>query len=360
MPDKMSPEKMNLLTAIGCKVVVCPTEVQPDDPQSYYSVSRKIAETTENSFYANQYFNPANPIAHYNSTGPEIWKQTDGKLTHFVCGVGTGGTISGTARYLKEQNPQIKIIGIDPLGSILAHYHQYRNTDIVAKSYKIEGVGEDIIPDNVHFDLIDDMITVNDLEAMLWTRKIAREEGILLGSSSGMVAAGVEKLIEKFHKENSFIVALFPDTGERYLGKVYSDAWMRSNKFLAPAKSITEILESKSANLPSVILLSSNQTITEARMKFEKFGVQQIIIKFDADRYKTFSRNYLNKLILSSIDDTLTLDQLELDEINTIAISTTLDELRKILVNEYCVLIEDNSEIKGFINRQDLINNYQV
>ena len=232
MSDKQSKEKMDILKAVGSEVVVCPTDVAPDDPESYYSVARRMANETPNSWYVNQYDNLANSKAHYESTGPEIWKQTDGKITHFVVGVGTGGTISGVGKYLKEQNPNIKIWGIDTYGSVFKKYHETGEFDEnEIYPYVTEGIGEDILPKNVDFSVIDGFTKVTDKDAAIYTRKLAREEGFFLGNSAGAAAKGLLQLKEHFTKDD-VVVVLFHDHGSRYVGKMFNDDWMKQHDFL--------------------------------------------------------------------------------------------------------------------------------
>lgn len=232
LSDKQSKEKMDMLKAVGAEVFVCPTNVAPDDPQSYYSVARRLAEETPNSFYINQYDNPSNAVAHYRSTGPEIWRQTEGKITHFVVGVGTGGTISGVGKYLKEQNPDVKVFGIDTYGSVFKKYHEtgiFDEAEIYP--YITEGIGEDILPKNVDFDVIDHFEKVNDKDAAVMTRELARQEGIFVGNSAGAAVAGLLQLKERFGPDD-VVVVLFHDHGSRYVGKMFNDDWMRENGFL--------------------------------------------------------------------------------------------------------------------------------
>ncbi|MHA2503941.1 MAG: pyridoxal-phosphate dependent enzyme, partial [Candidatus Kariarchaeaceae archaeon] len=358
MPDKMSPEKMNLVKAMGCEVVVCPTEVEPDDPRSYYSVSKRLASEIEGAFLANQYFNPANPIAHYQTTGPEIWEQTEGKITHFFCGVGTGGTISGTGKYLKEKNPNIKIIGIDPFGSILAHYHKNRNEDIEAKSYKIEGVGEDIIPSTVDFDIIDEFVTVNDKEAFDLTHRLAKEEGMMVGGSSGMAAAGAVKYLSENAKQSDFGVVLLPDTGERYLGKVFSKSWLSSNGFLPPPESILELLGSKSANLPDLITIELDSTIDYTIGKMKKFDIDQVLIL--RPEPLILSKKEIFRALLSKTSPTEPVSILQMTPITTLDLKSDLDDLISKLKQVDQVLIMDEDEPYGFVSREDIFNNFPV
>ena len=230
--DKQSKEKLDILRAVGARVIVCPTDVEPEDPKSYYSTSKRIASEIENSWYVNQYDNLSNTEAHYQTTGPEIWKQTEGKITHFVVGVGTGGTISGVGKFLKEKNSKIKIWGIDTFGSVFKKYHE---TGIFDKKeiypYTTEGIGEDIIPQNVNFSIIDHFEKVNDKDAALYTRKLAREEGIFAGNSCGAAIKGVLQL-KKYFKKEDVVVVLLHDSGSRYVGKIYYDDWMKKMNFL--------------------------------------------------------------------------------------------------------------------------------
>jgi len=230
--DKQSKEKFDLLRAVGAEVVICPTDVFAEDPRSYYSTAARIANETPNSWHVNQYDNPSNTQAHYESTGPEIWKQTDGKITHFVVGVGTGGTISGVGKFLKEKNPNIKIWGIDTYGSVFKKYHEtgvFDPNEIYP--YSTEGIGEDILPKNVNFSIIDHFEKVTDKEAAIYSRKLAREEGILAGNSCGAAIKGVLQL-KKYFTKDDVVVVLLHDSGSRYIGKIYNDEWMKKMNFL--------------------------------------------------------------------------------------------------------------------------------
>ena len=232
--DKQSKEKIDLLRAMGAEVEVCPTDVEPDDPRSYYSVAKRLSEEIPNSYYPNQYDNPSNTEAHYETTGPEIWEQTEGKVTHYVAGMGTGGTISGAARYLKEQNPDIKVIGVDSKGSV---YKKYFETGEFDKEeihpYLTEGIGEDIIPENMNFDLIDAVVQVGDKDAFVTTRQLAQEEALFVGGSCGAAMYGALKYArENPLGEDDVMVVILPDSGTRYVGKIYNDDWMREKGFL--------------------------------------------------------------------------------------------------------------------------------
>ena len=230
--DKQSKEKFDVLRSVGAEVIVCPTDVAPEDPRSYYSTSKRIADETPNAWYANQYDNPSNAKAHYETTGPEIWEQTQGKITHFVVGVGTGGTISGVGKFLKEKNPNIKIWGIDTYGSVFKKYHE---TGIFDKKeiypYGTEVIGEDILPQNVDFSIIDHFEKVTDKDAAIFSRKLAKEEGIFAGNSCGAAIKGVLQLNNHFNKDD-IVVVLLHDSGSRYIGKIYNDEWMKKMNFL--------------------------------------------------------------------------------------------------------------------------------
>ena len=271
--DKQSKEKMDILRAVGAKVVVCPTDVEPTDPRSYYSVSKRLAEETPNSWYVNQYDNPSNAIAHYEQTGPEIWEQTEGKITHFVVGVGTGGTISGVAKYLKEKN--VKIWGIDTYGSVFKKYHEtgiFDENEIY--SYITEGIGEDILPKNVDFSLIDGFTKVTDKDAAVYTRKIALEEGIFVGNSAGAAIKGLLQLKEHFKPED-VVVVLFHDSGSRYVGKMFNDDWMRERGFLEDEITKAEDVIKDHIDKPLVIA-RTEELVSHAIERMRKYKISQI------------------------------------------------------------------------------------
>lgn len=230
IPDKMSQEKIDMLKVFGAKVVVTPTAVAPDDPRSYWEVAKRLNREIPNSYYVNQHWNLSNPEAHYLTTGPEIWKQTNGKIDYLVAGMGTGGTISGAGKYLKEKNPKIKVIGVDPLGSIFYDYFKTGKT-VEAHTYKVEGIGEDVIVGTLDFKVIDDVIRVNDKQAFNMARRLLKKEGIFAGGSSGAAMYGAIKLAKKL-KGHKTIVVILPDSGFKYLSKIFNDKWMRENKFL--------------------------------------------------------------------------------------------------------------------------------
>ncbi|CAL2104236.1 Cystathionine beta-synthase [Tenacibaculum sp. 190130A14a] len=276
--DKQSKEKMDILRAVGAEVVVCPTNVEPDDPRSYYSVSKRLGEETPNSWYVNQYDNPSNAVAHYEQTGPEIWEQTEGKITHFVVGVGTGGTISGTAKYLKEKNPNIKIWGVDTYGSVFKKYHEtgiFDENEIYP--YITEGIGEDILPKNVDFSLIDGFTKVTDKDAAVYTRKIAKEEGIFVGNSAGSAIKGLLQLKDEFKKDD-VVVVLFHDHGSRYVGKMFNDDWMRDRGFLEDDVTTAEDLIKDHINKP-LVTVQTEELVSHAIERMRTFKISQIPVK---------------------------------------------------------------------------------
>ena len=276
--DKQSKEKMDILRAVGSKVVVCPTNVEPDDPKSYYSTSKRLAEETPNSWYVNQYDNPSNALAHYESTGPEIWNQTDGKITHFVVGVGTGGTISGVGKYLKEQNPNVKIWGVDTYGSVFKKYHEtgvFDENEIYP--YITEGIGEDILPKNVDFNIIDGFTKVTDKDAAIYTQKLAKEEGMFLGNSAGAAIKGLLQLKEHFTKDD-VVVVLFHDHGSRYVGKMYNDEWMRERGFIEDKiTSAADLVASDSEK--TLVTVKTEELVSHAIERMKAYKISQIPVE---------------------------------------------------------------------------------
>lgn len=276
--DKQSKEKVDILRAVGAEVIVCPTNVEPSDERSYYSVSKRLGDEIPNSWYVNQYDNPSNAIAHYEQTGPEIWEQTEGKVTHFVVGVGTGGTISGTAKYLKEKNPDVKVWGIDTYGSVFKKYHE---TGIFDENevypYITEGIGEDILPENVDFSLIDGFTKVTDKDAAVYTRKIAKEEGIFVGNSAGAAVKGLLQLKDKF-KKNDVVVVLFHDHGSRYVGKMFNDDWMRDRGFLDEEVTTAVDLVKDRSNKP-LMTVRTEELVSHAIERMREYKISQIPVE---------------------------------------------------------------------------------
>ena len=355
--DKQSKEKMDILRAVGAEVVVCPTAVEPTDPRSYYSVSKRLAEETPNSWYVNQYDNLSNRIAHYESTGPEIWEQTGGKVTHFVVGVGTGGTISGVGKYLKEKNPNIKIWGIDTYGSV---FKKYKETGIFDENeiypYITEGIGEDILPKNVDFDVIDCFEKVTDKDAAVFTRKIAREEGIFVGNSAGSAIKGLLQLKDQL-TEDDVVVVLFHDHGSRYVGKIFNDDWMRERGFLEEEYKTAGELVAKHAETPLVSVFAE-ELVSHAIAKMRKFSISQIPVMKDG-------------VFVGSIDDSkvyqLLVDSPELRDAPISSImgaafpvvkaASHLDDLCKLInKNTPAVLVELPNGSFHIVTRYDIIS----
>ena len=276
--DKQSKEKIDLLKALGAEVIVCPTAVEPDDPRSYYSVAKKLAREIPNSFYPNQYENPMNPEAHYQTTGPEIWEDTEGKITHFVCGMGTGGTISGVGRYLKEKNAKVKVIGVDPIGSL---YYEFVKTGKVgkAKTYVVEGIGEDIFPGTMDFKVLDEVVQVTDQECFVWARRLVKQEGIFTGGSGGGCVAGALRVAEQC-KAGDVVVAFLPDTGMRYLSKVYNDEWMRERGYVDAEVPLTAEdvvgVKRKAGKVRELVIARPYQTVFHALHTMHEQDISQL------------------------------------------------------------------------------------
>ncbi len=275
MPDKMSEEKIAALRAFGSKVVVCPTNVEPEDPRSYYSVARRLAEETPNAMLANQYHNPSNPAAHYASTGPEIWEQTGGEIDVFVTSMGTGGTISGTAKYLKEKKPSIRIIGVDPIGSV--YYDFWRTGKMpTASTYRVEGFGEDFIPSTIDLSVVDEVIRVTDKECFQWTRRVVREEGLYTGGSAGGTVCAAVKYAERTRKKEN-ILCILPDSAVRYLSKIFNDNWMREGGFLEPDDVAGDTVgDLVSRQQRDVIMATPEDTFESVIRRMKEYGISQL------------------------------------------------------------------------------------
>lgn len=296
--DKQSKEKIDILKAMGAEVIVCPTNVEPTDPRSYYSVAEKLSKEIPNSFWCNQYDNLSNSQAHYESTGPEIWEQTEGKITHLVVGVGTGGTISGTARYLKEKNPSIKIWGIDTYGSVFKKYHEtgiFDEKEIYP--YITEGIGEDILPKNVDFSLIDFFEKVTDKDAALAARRLAREEGLLLGYSAGSAMAGLIQLKDRLSPDD-VVVLIFHDHGSRYIGKIYNDDWMRERGFLETEKKVSDLVQAKSDK--QFYFVTPEERIKDVLTLMKDRDISQLPVMSNQNIIGTISENSILSYILEN------------------------------------------------------------
>lgn len=355
--DKQSKEKCDILRAVGAKVIVCPTDVEPTDPRSYYSVSKRLAEETPNAWYVNQYDNPSNAIAHYEQTGPEIWEQTEGKITHFVVGVGTGGTISGVAKYLKEKNPNIKIWGIDTYGSVFKKYHEtgiFDENEIY--TYITEGIGEDILPKNVDFSLIDGFTKVTDKDAAVYTRKIALEEGIFVGNSAGAAVKGLLQLKEHFKPED-VVVVLFHDSGSRYVGKMFNDDWMRERGFLEEDITKAEDLIKEHIEKP-LITVRTEELVSHAIERMRKYKISQIPV-VDVNGFVGSVDE--TDLFQSFISDKNTADRPIREVMGApfpiVQMGTTVEEVSKLITKDnQAVLVDLGNGKHHIITKHDIIN----
>ena len=278
MADKQSKEKVDALKALGAEVIVCPTAVPPEDPRSYHSVVDKLTRDIPNAYHPNQYANPANPEIHYRTTGPEIWEDSEGQITHFVAGMGTGGTITGIGRYLKEKNPKIKIIGADPVGSLLYEFF-HKGTVGKAEPYKTEGIGEDFFPTTLDFSVIDDVIQVTDRDAFIWARRLARMEGIFAGGSSGTAIAAAVQVAASL-SEKDFLVVFIPDSGTRYLSKIYNNEWMKDNRYVETSVPLTagEIVQAKpeTERGREIVRVAPSDSIAAALERMQKHDFSQL------------------------------------------------------------------------------------
>lgn len=357
--DKQSKEKMDILRAVGAEVVVCPTAVEPEDPRSYYSVSRRLATEIPNSWYVNQYDNLSNRQAHYEQTGPEIWEQTDGKITHFVVGVGTGGTISGIGKYLKEKNPNIKIWGIDTYGSVFKKYHE---TGIFDKNeiypYITEGIGEDILPANVDFSVIDHFEKVTDKDAAIYTRRLAREEGIFVGNSAGSAIKGVLQMKEEL-KEDDVVVVLFHDHGSRYVGKIFNDEWMRERGFLEEKHTSAGDLV-KNHSDKSLVTVYSEELISHAVAKMRKYNISQIPVLKDDQIVGSLNDTHTYQFLMDHPDKiNAPVSSIAQAPFPVVVENTPIEEVTKLINKETpAVLVELNNGSFHIITRQDIIASF--
>lgn len=355
MPDKMSQEKIDCLRAYGARVVICPTAVEPSDPRSFYSVAKRLVEETPGSFYANQYHNPANPEAHYQSTGPEIWEQTKGEFDVFVAGMGTGGTISGTARYLKERNPNIQIVGVDPVGSL---YYEYIKTGRMTKafSYAVEGIGEDVIPSTINPSLIDEVMQVDDRECFLMTRELVRREGIYCGGSCGAAVAGAIKYARTL-AEPKRILVLFPDGAQKYLSKIFNDDWMRSNRFLDEEDAVGTVAHLLQARDEEVYTLSRNASVRDAIALMRRHGISQLPILDEQGRHcgMVTESDLLEALV--SMDGALDrpVAELSASDYATVSPRTQISMLKNIFNEAKAVFVVDQNRLLAVLTKIDLI-----
>jgi cystathionine beta-synthase len=358
LPDKMSMEKIRLLRAFGAEVIVTPTAVPHESPESYTEVAKRVVRETPNAILADQYHNPRNPDSHYATTGPEIWEQTGGQITHFVCGIGTGGTITGTGRFLKERNPGIKVIGIDPKGSVFREYFLTGKINPQLKTYKVEGIGQDYLPGVLDFSVIDEVIEVDDRESFRMARRLTREEGLLVGGSCGTAVAGMMKIADRF-RDDDLVVVVLPDSGERYLSKIYDDDWMREYGFLAPDKVTARyVLERKPAAARRLISTVPGDPVRSALDLFREHDISQVPV-LDGDRCVGSLHDH--SLMLAVFQQPGLLDArvetVMARPFPTVRCDAAIDEVLRHLSakDQYAVLVAEGDALLGILSRYDVI-----
>jgi cystathionine beta-synthase len=357
IPDKMSSEKIRLLRAYGAEVIVVPTAVPPDHPEYYLQKAKSIVAATPGAILADQHFNPVNPEAHYRTTGPEIWEQTKGRVTHFVCSPGTGGTISGAARYLKEKNPGIQVIAGDPAGSI---YKEYAKSHVKGQGfpYKVEGIGGDKIPTSLHFDVIDDWITVSDADAFRTARRMTREEGIFMGGSGGLNVWSALEVARRVDDPEALVVTILCDTGERYLSKLYDDAWMRENQLLESERvTAGQLLDRHPRDLPALVSVAPAANVRQALNLMSTWGVSQIPVIDGKDCVGSVSEG---PLMARALENGKLLDQAVSEVMQppfpVVDADVPLDRLTTLLSKETpAALVRRDSHLVGIVNRYDVL-----
>ena len=354
--DKQAREKIDLLKALGAEVIVCPTAVAPDDPQSYYSVAKKLADEIPNSFYPNQYENPNNPQAHYDTTGPEIWESSEGRVTHVVLGLGTGGTATGVGRYLKVKKPTIKIIGVDPVGSL---YHEFFHTGRVGKArpYVVEGIGEDILPSTMDFSVMDDVIQVTDRDCFVTARRLARHEGIFAGGSSGGAVWGALQLSRTLSPDD-FVVVFIADTGRQYLSKVYNDEWMRENRYLEPAVRLTagECVRHKT-HVKELQSVAASDSALDALHRMDELDISQLPVLENHQPLGAVTEDRLVALVLQGED----LGKRVVHEVMdppfpTVEPGTTIDQISGLLHGETAIFVRMPDDRLEILTKSDVVH----
>jgi len=359
MPDKMSQEKVRLLKAFGAEVIITPTAVPPDHPDNYVMMAKRIAHETPNAILANQFYNQANPDAHYDTTGPEIWEQTDGRVTHFVYASGTGGTITGVGRFLKEKNPKVQVIAGDPVGSILAEmWRTQGQSKPEGVPYKVEGIGQDKVPGTLDMGVIDDFITVTDKESFAMARRLTREEGLFVGGSSGLIVHVALHVARRVDDADACVVAILPDTGERYLSKLYSDEWMRENQLLeADRTTLASVLRAKPSAGQPVVSVAPGTTVRQALRLMSLHDVSQLPI-MDGNNCVGSVSDW--SLSAKSLDNTKLLD-LTVSEVMDppfpiVDGEQPVDAIAKLLSKSNpAVLVRSNGSVQGIVTRSDML-----
>jgi cystathionine beta-synthase len=354
MPDKMSQEKILLLRAFGARVVVTPTAVEPQDPRSYYSVADKIVSETPNAILANQYHNPVNPDSHYESTGPEIWEQTDGRISHLVAGMGTGGTISGAGRFLKKQNPRVQVVGVDPIGSILYDLHR-GNTDAKAESYKVEGIGEDFLPGSTDLGVVDHVVRASDRDSFLMTRRMVREEGIFCGGSSGTAVWGaIAHAREHNLSQDHLMVVILPDSGSRYLSKIFDDDWMRENGFLEVAWLEVRAADIHAAKLDTTVITAKpSDLMTDVVGLFKQHNISQVPVIDEGGKLKGIVTEVALLNHLLSIDHEHSAGETIESIIDP---NVPLETLMDIFANNNVAVLATGDQVEGILTKIDILD----
>lgn len=352
--DKQSKEKVDILKAVGAEVIVCPTNVEPDDPRSYYSVSKRLATEVPNSFYVNQYDNLANRDAHYEQTGPEIWEQTEGKITHLVVATGTGGTVTGTGKYLKEKNPDIKVWAIDSYGSLLKKYFETGQLDMSeVYPYITEGIGEDFVPENYDMKVIDKFEKVTDKDAAVMARRITKEEGIFVGYSAGSAIAGLLQLKESL-KPTDVVVVIFHDHGSRYVGKIYNDQWMMERGFL-DVKTVKDVVNGR-RNQP-LVTISADEKVSEAIARMKKYDIEHIPVEQGGELIGSISENGLFNRLIDDVNlkDALVQEVMQ-PSFPLVSQDTPIEKLSVYINRENgAVLTKDDSGNHHIVTKYDII-----
>lgn len=354
--DKQSREKIDLLKGLGAEVIVCPTAVPPDDPRSYYSVAKKLSHDIPNSFYPNQYDNPANPQAHYDTTGPEIWESSEGQVTHFVVGLGTGGTATGVGRYLKSQKPTVKIIGVDPVGSL---YHEFFHTGRVgdAHPYVVEGIGEDLFPANIDFSVLDDVVQVTDRDCFVTARLLARQEGIFAGGSAGGAVWAALRISQSL-SDDDFVVVFIPDTGRQYVSKIYNDEWMRENRYLEPAVRLTagECLRHKEGDI-SLQSVAPADSAQAALQQMDALDVSQLPVHDGHQYVGAVTEDRLVALVLQGQDlGTRVVREVMEPPFKTVDTNTTIDQVTDLLRTETAILVGASDGPWDILTKADVVH----
>jgi cystathionine beta-synthase len=359
MPDKMSQEKVRLLKAFGAEVIITPTAVPPDHPDNYVMMAKKIASETPNAILADQFYNPANPEAHYAMTGPELWEQTEGQITHFVAAAGTGGTLSGVGKFLKEKNPNIKVIAGDPVGSILAEYWRSQGkVKVEGVPYKIEGIGQDKVPGTLNMSVIDDYQTVTDKDSFAMARRLTREEGLFVGGSSGLITHVALKVARQLDDPNALVVAFLCDTGERYLSKLYSDEWMRENQMLESTRiTLSNVLNAKTGEAPSVVSVAPGASVRQALGLMGVHDVSQLPVMDDGDCIGSVSDWALSQ---KSLENPNLLERPVSEVMESpfpvVGADQPVDSIVKLLSKSNpAVLVHDDGVVRGIVTRSDML-----